>query len=106
MPEGFGYAAYDLEPKLLPQAHCSLIAADYKVELHRPEAEVFCVVERMCAHGARNSATEGRGRRDVAAVRDMSAAALLVGMNEIGADNLSIFFSHEDGIFGRQPIGQ
>ena len=73
-----GYMVY------FPQGHSMFVAADDEVELHRPEAECPGSLERVCAHRACYAAP-GSGRRDdIAAIRDMGAASLIVRAQIIG----------------------
>jgi hypothetical protein len=104
--KGVGEAADGLEAEALPEAEGAVVGVDHEVELHGAVASGFGVVERVEAHGAGDSlAGEGCGG-DVAAVDDVRAAALLIGSEVIGADDLVVVVGDEDFMSGSEPIGQ
>lgn len=45
MVESLWQTAYDFKTKRFPQSNCTLIRADYEVELHGSEATGSCVLE-------------------------------------------------------------
>ena len=97
--------ADDCEAELLPEAYSAFVGADHEIELHGAIAAFFGVFERMGAHGARDAAAGGARSGDVAAVRDVGAAALLIGAEEIGAYDQAIVIGDEDFMTMREPIG-
>src|SRR3546814_12572879 len=58
-------AADHLEPQRLPQPDRADIGADDEVELHRPKAARFRMVDRMQAHRPRDPATRRRRARHI-----------------------------------------
>lgn len=105
MEECFGEAADDFEAEALPEANGAFVGADDEIKLHGAEAAGFGVGEGMDAHGAGNAASGGVRGGDVAAVGDVGAAALLVGAEEIGADDGGGFFGDEDLVVAGEPEG-
>jgi len=104
--EGAGKAADSLEAEALPEEQGALVGLDYEIELHGVVASLSGVFERMGAHGSSDSfAGEGRGG-DVAAVGYVGAAALLIGAEVVGADDLASVFGHEDFMVVCEPIRQ
>ena len=96
-------AADNFETEALPQADGARVGADDKVELHGAKAAIPGVIERMHAHGAGYAAT-GSGRSGhVAAVGDVGTAAILIGAEEIGADDAAVVEGDKDFVGGREP---
>jgi hypothetical protein len=54
--EGQRQATDDFKAEALPQSDRSLVCADYKIELHGPEAALERNLKRMFAHAARHAA--------------------------------------------------
>jgi hypothetical protein len=78
MLEGVGQSADDMEAAALPQPDRTFVAADDEVELHRPEAKCSGSLDRVGTHRACDAAPCSGRRDDIAAVRDMGAASLIV----------------------------
>src|SRR5437899_11157152 len=105
MPECGGEPADNLEPARLPQPDRSRVRADDEVELHGAESTRACAGERVLAHRAAH-APAGRVRRgDVAAVRDVRAAALLVGAEIVRAGDLAAIERDKDLVLRSAPVG-
>jgi len=98
-------AADDFEATTLPEADGAFVGADDKIELHGAEAAGFGVGEGVSAHGASDAAAGGVRGGDVAAVGDVGAAALLIGAEEIGAEDGGVFFGDEDFVVIGEPEG-
>src|SRR3546814_286381 len=73
-----------LEPQRLPQPDRADIGADDEVELHRPKAARFRMVDRMQAHRPRDPATRRRRARHIPRVAHMPPAARPVAAQLIG----------------------
>src|SRR5208283_4619796 len=106
MKEGTREAANNLEAETLPEAHGAFVGADNEVELHGAKAALCSVIEGMRAHGTGYSATGGGGGGHVAAVGDVGTAAILIGAEEIGADDVAVVVGDEDFVSGREPKGE
>lgn len=106
MKEGPWQPARDFESEALPQPHGAFVGTDDKVELHSPETAGFSVLERVRAHGPGHSASESTARRDVPAIGNVSATALLIRAHAIGADDLPAVFRDEYLVIWGEPVGQ
>src|SRR6516225_8182901 len=58
----------------------------------------------MEAHGSCDSTALGSRRSDVAAVRDVRAAALLIRLQVVGPEHSAILFPHKRHFFGGRPV--
>ena len=84
-----------------------LVGGNYEVELHRPKTALASAREGNAPHMVRATPRPRSVRRgDVAAVRHMGAAALLVGAQIIGADNAARLLGDEHLVAGREPVGE
>jgi len=75
-----------------------------KIKLHSGEAALARAIEGMRAHRTRHTAAGGSGSSYVAAVGYVRAAALLVGLQKIRANNLGVLFRDEDFVAGSKPV--
>src|SRR5260370_27139956 len=103
MKERAEKAAVDLEAETLPERRGALVGAHHKIKLHGGEAALAGAIERMRAHRTRHTAAGGSGSSYVAAVGYVRAAALLVGLQKIRANNLGVLFRDEDFVAGSRP---
>src|ERR1700682_101821 len=104
MMERAGKPADNFESEAVPKRDGAFIGTHHKIELHRFEAALTRSIERMCAHGASHAATGGPRSSDVAAVGYVRTSALLVRLQEIGAENLGVFFRDEDFVLRSKPV--
>src|SRR5271170_1849116 len=104
MHERGGKPADNFEPHPLPEADRAVVAAHYKIELHREKASLLCVFERMLTHRARNTAAAGPRRGHVSAIRYVRSPALLIGAQVIRAKNFVVLFRDEYFVGRRVPI--
>ncbi len=95
-----GKPADNLEAKASPEPHGALVRADYKIELHRAESTLAGALQRVRAHGPRDAAARAARRCHVTAIRDVRSAALLVGLQEIRANDFTILFRDENLMIG------
>src|SRR5260370_8713971 len=98
-----GKPADNLESEALPERDGALVGAHHKIKLHGLEAALAGAFEGMRTHRARYAPASGPGSSYVAAICDVGAGALLVRLQEIGADNLVILRDH-DFVLGREPM--
>src|SRR5260370_41513689 len=103
MMERAGKPADNFESEAAPQRNGGVISAHHKIKLHGLEAAFAGALQRMRAHGASHAPAGGPRSRDVATVGDVRAAALLVGLQEISAENLGICWCDEDFVLGSEP---
>lgn len=106
MEKGSGKAGEGAKAVFGPQVDGGVVGADDKVEL---DGAVTChtsVVDGVGAHGAGDALASGVSGCEVAAVGDMGSAALLVGLDVVGADGLAVLLGDEDGVLGREPVGE
>lgn len=106
MEEGAGQAADNGEAEALPEVKGRLVGADNKIELHGAKAAGFRVFERVAAHGTGDAAADSPGRGHVAAVGHVRAGALLVGVEEVGAENFLVVFGDEDMVARSVPVSE
>src|SRR5260370_16387365 len=106
MMERAGKPADNFESEAAPQRNGAVISAHHKIKLHGLEAAFAGALQRMRAHGASHAPAGGPRSRDVATVGDVRAAALLVGLQEISAENLGICLCDEDFMLGSEPISE
>src|SRR5260370_6827548 len=104
MMERAGKSADDLEAETLPERRGALVGAHHKIKLHSGEAALARAIEGMRAHRTRHTAAGGSGSSYVAAVGYVRAAALLVGLQKIRANNLGVLFRDEDFVAGSKPV--
>src|SRR6266404_8380889 len=104
MMERAGKAADNFEAEGLPERDRPFVGAHHKIKLHGGEAAFAGAVERMRAHRTRHASAAGRGSSYVAAVGYVRAAALLVSLQEICAENPGVFFGDEDFVPGSKPV--
>ncbi len=106
MLEGFWKAANDVEAKLLPEPDGALVRADHKIKLHGAEAALPRMLQGVRAHRAGYAAARRVRRSHVSAIRNVCAAAFLIGFQEIDADNVALVFRDKNFVAGREPVGQ
>src|SRR5229473_3323059 len=104
MMERAGKTADDLEAETLPERRGALVGAHHKIKLHGGEAALARAIEGMRAHRTRHAAAGGSGSSYVAAVGYVRAAALLVGLQKIRANNVGVLFRDEDFVPGSKPV--
>src|SRR6185437_13894524 len=96
----------DLESARLPETHGSLVGRHDEVELHGSETGLDRTLQRVLAHRPADTASTGRRRNDVAAVRNVGTTALVVGFEEVRADNLSVVDRHVNRMPRLEPVGE
>jgi len=96
----------NLESVGLPRLDGALVGAHHEIELHREKAARPGVFERVFEHGAADARSLGIRRCHVAAVGHVSAAAHLVRLEKVGAENPLRFFSDEDVMAFALPVFQ
>src|SRR5580704_19248864 len=101
-----GKPADNFKAHAFPQPHCTLVAADHKIELHRAKSPRLGALQRMLAHGPRNAAPTCPRRGHVATVRNVRSPALLIRAQIIRAKNFCVFFRDEHFMARRVPIGE
>src|SRR3981081_1862598 len=101
-----GQLSDNFESEGLPQGDGPLICAHYEIKLHCAEASLAGAVERMRAHGASDAPACRPGSRDVTTIGYVRAAALLIGLKKIRAENLAIFLCDENFVLSREPVVQ
>jgi hypothetical protein len=97
-------ATDDFEAKPLPQIHSEFIRRNHKIELHGSESAGAGMVEGMLTHGTGNASSACMKRRDVSTIGHMRTAATLVGLQEVSAQDLAIFFEDEHFVSLSTPI--
>src|SRR5260370_39395910 len=95
MQEGSGEAADNLKAKTLPQPDRALIGTDHEVELHRAKSALPRSVQRMRAHCSGHAAARRCNGCHVAAVGNVPAATLLIGLQKISADHTAVDFRNK-----------
>src|SRR5215469_9690515 len=106
MAEGVGQPPDSRKTATFPQLDGALVGCDDEVELHGAETARPRCVERMHAHGECYAAAGCIGSGDVTAIGDVRAAAALIRLQIIGADNRAVVFGDEEFMLRRAPIGQ
>src|SRR5260221_1215877 len=96
--------ADNLESEATPQVYRRYVGADHKIDLHGPEAALAGSRKRVLAHRARHPASCRPRRGDITAIGHVRAAALLVGLQKIRANNLGVLFRDEDFVAGSKPV--
>jgi hypothetical protein len=103
--EGERETTDDREAKAFPQPNRSLVRANYKIELHSLKAALPRMLQRMFAHTACHAAPSGIVCCYVTTIRDMCAAASLIGAQVVGANYPAILFRNECLAIRPCPIG-
>ena len=98
--------AINFKTVLLPQPDGSFIGADHKIELHAAETAFPRALQRVCAHRTSHTAARCVRRSHISAVRNVCPTALLIGFQEIGANDFSVVFRDKNFLAGREPIGE
>jgi hypothetical protein len=101
-----GQSADDGETAVLPQSYRALIAGNYKIELHGGKATPARSLQRMHAHRPCHPVSTGVCRDNITAIRNMAAAAAIVGAQVIGAYDPSSDLRDEHLVARRAPIGK
>src|SRR5882762_2208184 len=104
MMERAGEPADNLEAKALPERHGALVRTHDKIKLHGLEAAFARAIERMRAHSARHASRRGPWSSYVATVGYVRAAALLVRLQKIRAENSGVIFRNEDFVPRSKPV--
>src|ERR1700736_933232 len=87
MMERAGKTPDDFEAKALPECQRAFVRTHDKIKLHGLEATFAGAIERMRAHRAGHASPGGPWSGYVAAVGYVRAAALLVRLQKIRAEN-------------------
>src|SRR5690242_20821152 len=98
--------AHDLESAGLPDANGPFVGRDDEVELHGAEAQGDGTLQGVLAHRAAEAASTCARRNDVAAVRHVSTAAVLVGFQEVRADDSAGVVRYIDRMPWLEPVGK
>src|SRR5882762_6434314 len=104
MMERAGETADNFEAEGLPERDRPFVGAHHKIKLHGGEAAFAGAIERMRAHRTRHASAAGRGSSYVATIGNVRAAALLVSLQEIRAEDVRVFFRDKDFVTGSKPI--
>lgn len=94
------------KPTALPQSHCALVCADYKVELHRPEASAARMFQRVLTHSACHTSPSRPLRRRIAAVRYMRSATALVRAHIVCPHDSCFVLGDKGFVLCRKPVRQ
>ena len=104
MQKRLGQASDRVKPHGLPELNGSEVDADNKVELHGFVTTCAGVLQRVSAHVFGYATASDRRFCHEAAVAHVLPAACLVGLDVVGANHLTIFFSHECFFVGTGPV--
>ena len=94
----------NFEAEALPECQRAFVRTHDKIKLHGLEATFARAIEGMRAHRARHTSPGGPGSGYVAAVGYVRAAALLVRLQKIRAENSGVIFRDEDFVPRSKPV--
>lgn len=99
-------AADNFKSETLPQPDSAFVAANNKIELHGAETALPRVFKRMRAHRASYPPADRVRRSHVAAIRNVRAAAFLISLQEVRADDFALVFCDKDLVVRQKPVGE
>ncbi len=84
-----------LKSQILPEPYCAFVRRNNEVKLHRAIPAIPGVIERMQAHGARDSAPCRSNSSHVSAIANVASATGLIPTHLIRPENDPIFLGYE-----------
>jgi len=104
MTESARQSADDLHPEISPKFHRRFVARNNEIKLHRAKTEPSRFGKTMFPHCAAGPLPASALCNNECGIRDVRAAAGLVGMQSVASDDLALLLSNENVRIPLKPV--